>query len=245
MGPMSGPLNISIARGGYRGVTILRDIRLLLPDRGLVGVVGESGAGKSTLANCLLGLAEITEGTVSFGGLDMREVPLNVWRRQVGYVPQETFLFHLPIRDNIVWGRASASDDDVVTAARQALAHDFILGQPQGYQTVVGDQGARISGGERQRLAIARALLGKPRLLVMDEATSALDGPSEAAVLETVDHLRKDICVMMVAHRLATVRSADLIVVLDNGQIVETGTWEALLAQRGAFYRLAVAQHMG
>ncbi len=244
VGRMSGPLKIMIGKGGYRGVTTLQDIEIELPERGLVGIVGESGAGKSTLVNCLLGLARIEVGTVIFGAVDMLNVPLPVWRRQIGYVPQETVLFHLSIRDNIVWGTPSAVEEEIYTAARQALAHDFILDQPNGYMTVVGDQGVRLSGGQRQRLGIARALLAKPRLLVMDEATSALDSASEASVLETVNDLREDICVVMVAHRLATVHGADLIVVMESGRVVETGSWDELVARRGAFYRLAAAQHI-
>lgn len=241
---LSGPLTIAISRGGYPGRPILRDVSLRLPERGLVGVVGESGAGKSTLANCLLGLAEIEAGTVSFGDVEMRDVPLNVWRRQIGYVTQDTVLFHLSIRENIAWGVPGASDEDVEIAARQALAHDFILEQPGGYSTVIGDQGVRLSGGQRQRLSIARALLARPRLLVMDEATNALDSTSEALVLETVSRLRKEICIVMVAHRLATVRDADLIVVLDKGRVIESGTWHELIARRGSLAHLASMQHI-
>jgi ATP-binding cassette subfamily C protein len=241
---MSGPLAIAIVAGGYDGVTILRDIKLLFPRVGVVGIVGESGAGKSTLVNCLFGLAETQHGEITFGGCEMRSLPLSLWRRQFGYVPQETVLFHQSIRDNIAWGNPSADDQAVEEAARQALAHDFIMQQPSGYATVIGDQGARLSGGQRQRLGIARVLLGRPRLLVMDEATSALDSTSEAAVLETVDRLRRNICVVMVAHRLATVRKADMIVVLSQGRVVETGSWPALMAKQGAFYGLAQAQHI-
>lgn len=241
---MSGPLAIDIVAGGYDGVTTLRDVRLLFPEAGVVGIVGESGAGKSTLVNCLLGLAETQQGKIAFGDCEMRSVALSQWRRQIGYVPQETVLFHQSIRDNIAWGTPSADDGAVEEAARQALAHEFISQQSSGYATVVGDQGARLSGGQRQRLGIARALLGRPRLLVMDEATSALDSTSEAAVLETVENLRRDICVIMVAHRLATVRSADMIVVLSQGRVVETGAWPALLAKQGAFFQLAQAQHI-
>lgn len=241
---MSGPLEIDIVRGGYRDVTTLWDIKLKLPERGVVGIVGESGAGKSTLANCLLGLAEIKQGTVAFGESEMKDVPLDVWRRQIGYVPQETVLFHQTIQENIAWGSPSASEHAIHSAARQSLAHDFILEQPKGYMTVIGDQGARLSGGQRQRLGIARALLAKPRLLVMDEATSALDSTSEAFVLDTVNSLRKDICVVMVAHRLATVREADCIVVMSNGRIVEQGKWDDLVAAKGVFHSLAKAQHV-
>lgn len=244
MPAMSGPLAIDIVAGGYDGITTLHDVRLAFPEVGVVGIVGESGAGKSTLVNCLLGLAEIQQGRVAFGGCEMRSMPLSHWRRQIGYVPQETVLFHQSIRDNIAWGYPAAHDRAVEEAARQALAHDFIMQQPVTYATVVGDQGARLSGGQRQRLGIARALLGRPRLLVMDEATSALDSTSEAAVLETVDSLRRSICVVMVAHRLATVRNADIVVVLSQGRVVEIGAWSALMAKQGVFFRLAQAQYI-
>lgn len=241
---MTGPLALDIAAGGYDGITTLHDVRITFPEVGVVGIVGESGAGKSTLVNCLLGLAEIQKGEVAFGSHKMQSVPLSHWRRQIGYVPQETILFHQSIRDNLAWGNPAADDRAVETVARQALAHDFIMQQPAGYETVIGDQGARLSGGQRQRLGIARALLCRPRLLVMDEATSALDSASEAAVLETVDGLRRSICVVMVAHRLATVRGADLIVVLSQGRVVEIGSWPDLMAKQGVFFRLAQAQHL-
>lgn len=240
----SGRLVVDIGAGGYDEVTTLRDVRLEFPEAGVVGIVGESGAGKSTLVNCVLGLADTQRGNISFGGCDMRSVPVSHWRRQFGYVPQETVLFHQSIRDNIAWGNPLADDRAVEEAARQALAHDFIMLQPSGYSTLIGDQGARLSGGQRQRLGIARALLGQPRLLLMDEATSALDSASEAAVLETVDSLRRSKCVVMVAHRLSTVRNADMIVVLSRGRVVETGTWPALVAKQGVFFRLAQAQHI-
>lgn len=240
----SGRLVVDIGAGGYDEVTTLRDVRLEFPEAGVVGIVGESGAGKSTLVNCVLGLADTQRGNISFGGCDMRSVPVSHWRRQFGYVPQETVLFHQSIRDNIAWGNPLADDRAVEEAARQALAHDFIMLQPSGYSTLIGDQGARLSGGQRQRLGIARALLGQPRLLLMDEATSALDSASEAAVLETVDSLRRSKCVVMVAHRLSTVRNADMIVVLSRGRVVETGTWPTLVAKQGVFFRLAQAQHI-
>ena len=240
---LTGPLRIDIKRGGYRGITTLHDIHLELPQTGLVGIIGESGAGKSTLANCLLGLADIEDGAISFGAIAMRDVPLAYWRRQIGYIPQETVLFHMPIRENIKWG-TDANEDELYEAARQALAHEFILEQPDGYNTIIGDQGMRLSGGQRQRLGIARALLAKPRVLVMDEATSALDSASEAAVLETVNNLRRSQPIVMIAHRLATVRDADMIVVMDGGTITETGTWDDLMARRSALYRLAAAQHI-
>jgi ABC-type multidrug transport system fused ATPase/permease subunit len=239
---MKGQLSIDIVAGGYDGTITLKDIKLLLPEAGVVGIVGESGAGKSTLMNCLLGLADIYKGEVAFGDCEMRSIPISHWRRQIGYVQQDTVLFHQSIRDNIAWGLPSANDQLVQEAAVKALAHDFILQQPAGYATVIGDQGFRLSGGQRQRLGIARALLGQPRLLLMDESTSALDATSEAAVLETIESLRRNICIIIASHRLATVRNADMVVVLSRGVVVEIGAWPALIAKRGHLYQLAQAQ---
>ena len=239
-----GGLLVSIRRAGYSESAILKDIEVRFPERGVVGIVGESGAGKTTLANCLLGLVKVADGDVLLGNMSIKDVPLNIWRRQIGYVPQETVLFHSSIRDNIAWGMPSATDDEIVDAAKQALAHEFILQQPSGYLTVVGDRGARLSGGQCQRLGIARALLMKPKLLVMDEATSALDSTSEAAVLETIERLRGEICIVMVAHRLATIRKADMVVVMESGSVAEIGTWRELIAKNGRFHKLATAQHI-
>lgn len=239
-----GPLIVQIARGGYQDATILRDIDLTFPTTGVVAIVGESGAGKSTLVNCMLGLAEIADGRVAFGLIDMQSVSLAQWRRQIGYIPQETVLFHQSIRDNIAWVDPAADIEAVEDAAKQALAHEFIVQQPQGYETIIGDQGSRLSGGQRQRLGIARALLSHPRLLIMDEATSALDSASEAAVLQTVNELRKTICVVMVAHRLSTIRHADLIVVMREGRVVESGSWDELVAAKAVFSGLARTQQL-
>jgi ATP-binding cassette subfamily C protein len=240
--PPAGPVTITIAQAGYGDVVVLRDIALRFPERGLVGIVGESGSGKSTLVNCLLGLADVESGDIRLGDVGIREVPLDVWRRQIGYVPQETVLFHLPIRDNVAWTTPAASDADVERAARHALAHDFIIEQPEGYRTVIGDQGAKLSGGQRQRLSIARALMQRPRVLILDEATNALDSMSEHAVLQTVERLRTEMCVVMVAHRLSAVRTADLIVVLEHGRVTEAGSWTDLVGRHGAFSRLVAAR---
>jgi ATP-binding cassette subfamily C protein len=240
--PLAGAVTIKIARAGYGNVTVLRDITLQFPERGLVGIVGESGAGKSTLVNCLLGLADVQSGDVRLGDVGIRDVPLDVWRRQIGYVPQETVLFHLSIRDNVAWTVPAASDADVERAARHALAHDFIVEQPHGYSTVIGDQGAKLSGGQRQRLSIARALMQRPRVLILDEATNALDSMSEHAVLQTVEQLRTEMCVVMVAHRLTAVRTADLIVVFEHGRATEAGSWSDLAGRHGAFSRLVAAR---
>jgi ABC-type multidrug transport system fused ATPase/permease subunit len=207
-----------------------------------VAAVGGSGAGKSTLVHTLLGLTEPSAGSIRLGNQDFAAAPLSAWRRAIGYVPQETILFHASIRDNLTFANPAASDGEMETAARRADAHDFIVGLPEGYQTIVGDQGVKLSGGQRQRLGIVRALLTNPLLLVLDEAMNALDAVSELEILRTLDELRKQIGILVVAHRLAAVCSADLIYVFEKGHIAESGTWDHLMARRGRLYTLATAQ---
>lgn len=237
-------LSVKVHNAGYGDLTILRNIDIQFPPKGLVGIVGESGAGKTTFVNCLLGLIKIADGTLSFGGKNIADTPINAWRRQIGFVPQETVLFNLSIRDNIAWGSPSATDEEIVAAAKKALAHEFILNQPNGYDTVLSDRGGGLSGGQSQRLGIARALVRKPKLLVLDEATSALDSISEVAVLDTIESLRQDICVVMIAHRLSTLRAADALIVMENGSVAEVGTWTDLIGNKGAFHRLVAAQQL-
>ena len=242
--PEGSSLHIDIRRAGYPGVDVLKDLRIDLPEAGFVGIVGESGAGKSTLVHCLLGLCEIAEGGIRLGDRSMDTVPLADWRRMIGYVPQETILFHLSIKENIAWAKSDASLDEVREAARLAHADVFIEALPQGYDTVIGDQGLRLSGGQRQRLGIARALITQPKVLLLDEATSALDSASEQAVLQSLEDLRGDICIISVAHRLASVRGADLILTMRHGTVVEVGTWEELMGSDSALRALATAQQL-
>lgn len=215
---------------------------LSVPIPGMLAIVGSSGAGKSTLLHAILGLVESSAGSIQLAGHDIATAPLGAWRRTIGYVPQETILFHATIRDNLKLVNADASDSEVRTAARRANALDFIDMLPDGLDTVIGDQGVKLSGGQRQRLGIARALLTKPALLILDEAMSALDSESEAELLRTVEDLRKEMGVLLVAHRLAAARAADMICVFEAGRIVETGTWNELIARRTRLYALAEAQ---
>ena len=241
---ISWPANL-IVRGltvkfGERKALDGTDMQLPMP--GLGAVVGGSGAGKSTLVHTLLGLTEPSSGSILLGTHDFASVPLSAWRRAIGYVPQETILFHASIRDNLIFANSTASETDVEMAARRAHAHDFIMALSEGYETIIGDQGVKLSGGQRQRLGIARALLMNPALLVMDEAMSALDAESEAQLLQTLQELREEVGILLVAHRLAAARIADIIYVVEGGCIVETGSWNELMERRGRLYRLATAQ---
>ena len=221
---------------------VLDGIDLCLPVPSLTAVIGGSGAGKSTLVHTLLGLTEPSAGSIRLGNYDFGAAPLAAWRRAIGYVPQETILFHASIRDNLIFTNPAASQTEVEIAARRAHAHDFIMALPGGYDTIIGDQGVKLSGGQRQRLGIARALLANPLLLVLDEAMSALDAASELEILRTLEELRKQIGILIIAHRLAAVCSADLIYVFDDGRLAESGRWDDLMARRGRLYALARAQ---
>ncbi|MEA2992554.1 MAG: hypothetical protein QOD40_1474 [Alphaproteobacteria bacterium] len=221
---------------------ILDHIDLTLPIPGMTAVVGGSGAGKSTLGHAIMGLVEATAGSIQLGSHDLASAPLRAWRRAIGYVPQETILFHTTVRENVTLADPAASDDEVRIAVQRAHAQAFIEALPQGYDTVIGDQGVKLSGGQRQRLGLARALLTNPILLVLDEAMSALDAESERELLNTLEELRKQMGILIIAHRLAAVRTADSIFVLDAGKIVETGNWNELMLRRTRLYSLAEAQ---
>ncbi|HHX39999.1 MAG TPA: peptidase domain-containing ABC transporter [Armatimonadetes bacterium] len=216
----------------------LQNINLEIHPGQTVALVGRSGAGKTTFASILLRMHAPSEGKVYLDGYDLEQVSLSSLRSQVGVVPQEVTLFSGTIRENIAFGRPNAPLDEVVGAAMLAGAHDFITALPLGYETVIGERGQSLSGGQRQRIAIARALFKKPRILIFDEATSALDNESERAIQQNLDRILKDRTTFIIAHRLSTVRHADLIVVLDQGVIVETGTHYSLMQQRGLYYYL-------
>jgi ABC-type multidrug transport system fused ATPase/permease subunit len=218
-------------------VTVLKKLSLHARPGERVALVGPSGAGKSTLVSLLLRFYEPSHGVIRFDGKPAAEYPLVGLRAQMGIVPQEVLLFGGSITENIAYGRPGASPEEVIAAARQANAHDFITRFPEGYETMVGERGVKLSGGQRQRIAIARAILKNPAILLLDEATSSLDSESERLVQDALDLLMRGRTSFIVAHRLATVRAADQIIVIEEGAVVETGTHAELLANKDGLYR--------
>jgi subfamily B ATP-binding cassette protein MsbA len=219
-------------------VPLLRDVNLRIVQGEVVAIVGSSGAGKTTLANLILRFFDVSRGRVLVDGHDIRDVKLSSLRAQIGMVTQETILFNDTVFNNICYGQKPQNEEAVVEAARVALAHDFIMEMPQGYQTVIGERGQRLSGGQRQRIAIARALYKNAPLLILDEATSELDTESELLVQKALNNLMAGRTVVVIAHRLSTVRRADRIVVLDRGTISEIGTHDDLVNRGGIYQRL-------
>jgi len=235
--------NVSYAYTTGSGKAV-NDISLSIPVGRTTALVGASGAGKSTLADVLIGLLRPQNGRVLVDGRPLTDDDLPAWRRSIGYVPQESFLLHDTVRANLLWARPGATDDEIWKALERAAAADFLRNGRDGLDTIVGDRGVRVSGGERQRLALARALLTNPALLVLDEATSALDSLNEQQILSAVRDLRGSVTTVIVTHRLSAIRHADVIHVLEEGRVVESGTWRELAARGGRFARLLLTQGM-
>ena len=208
----------------------------------MIALVGPSGSGKSTLINLVIGFLRPQSGTISIDGHDLSKFDLRTFRRFISVVPQESVLFEGSVRDNITYGLGSVSDQRVTEALQAANALDFVKDFPEGTNTLVGERGARISGGQKQRLAIARALIRNPKILILDEATSALDSESESAIQQALETLMQDRTTFVVAHRLSTVQKADLIIVLDKGELVESGRHSDLVGAGGLYQRLYDAQ---
>jgi ATP-binding cassette subfamily C protein len=222
---------------------VLQQVDILIPAGQITAIVGPSGAGKSTAADLIMGLIEPEQGRITIDGAVLERQQTYSWRERIGYVAQDTYLFHDTIRENLKWARTDATDAELKRALEMAAADDFVLRMPQGLDTVVGDRGALLSQGERQRIALARGLLRGPSLLVLDEAFNSLDAENEQRIWHAIERLRGEVTIVLIAHRFATVRSADVIYVLENGIVAESGDWAALYArQNGRLRTLYEAQ---
>jgi len=241
-----GAVEFRDVRFGYDpGRPILKGVSLSVPAGRKVAIVGPSGAGKSTIGRLLFRFYDVTGGAVAIDGQDLREVTQDSLHRAIGVVPQDTVLFNDTILYNIAYGRPGASPAEIEAAARAAKIHDFVTSLPKGYQTLVGERGLKLSGGEKQRVGIARTLLKNPPILLLDEATSALDSETEAGIQSELKAMGEGRTVIAIAHRLSTIVDADEIVVLEDGQVVERGTHEALLAHGGRYAVMWQRQQAG
>lgn len=226
------------------GPLVLRDVSFSVKAGETVALVGPSGGGKSTLVSLIPRFYDVTDGRILLDGMDIRSFRVRSLRDQIGLVFQDNFLFSDSVKENILLGKPDATDEEVIAAAKAANAHEFIMSLPDGYDTRVGERGVKLSGGQKQRIAIARVFLKNPPIFIFDEATSALDLENEQYIQEALDRLAKNRTTFVVAHRLSTITHADRILFIENGQIVESGTHEELMAKRGSYYELFMVQHL-
>ncbi|MEL7340572.1 MAG: ABC subfamily B transporter ATP-binding protein, partial [Bacteroidota bacterium] len=217
-------------------VAVLRDVSFAVEPGQKIALVGQSGAGKSTIAQLIMRLYEINQGSILIDGKEMQRYSFPELRNNIGLVPQEVILFGGSIRENISYGKPEASEEEIISAAKQANAWEFVSNFPEGLDTVVGERGVKLSGGQRQRIAIARAILKDPSILILDEATSSLDAESEHLVQSALNKLMEGRTTVIIAHRLSTIRDVDQIYVLDHGEIIESGTHEQLAHHEGGTY---------
>ena len=239
---ISGRIELRDVGFRYGNRAVSRGVSLDIQPGEMIGLVGHSGSGKSTLVNLICRFYDVSEGSIRVDGVDIRSLPVAEYRRNIGLVLQEPFLFFGTIAENIAYGKPDASREEIIAAARAAHAHEFILRLPHGYDSLVGERGQALSGGERQRISIARALLINPRILILDEATSSVDSTTEKEIQKALDNLVKGRTTIAIAHRLSTLRKADRLVVLDRGRVVEEGSHDALMARQGAYWQLYQAQ---
>ena len=237
-----GKIEIKDAGFRYGNRAVIKELNLVIEPGEMIGLVGHSGSGKSTLVNLMCRFYDVTEGSISVDGVNIRSLPISEYRRNIGLVLQEPFLFFGSIAENIAYGKPESTRAEIVAAARAAHAHEFILRLPHGYDSLVGERGQGLSGGERQRISIARALLIDPRILILDEATASVDTETEKEIQKALDNLVHGRTTIAIAHRLSTLHKANRLVVLDRGQIVEVGSHDDLMARQGAYYRLYQAQ---
>lgn len=221
------------------GLTVFSDFNLKIAAGEHIGIVGMTGGGKTTLCELLLGMYDLNGGKISINGTDIKTVKTESLRQEIGMIQQDTFLFSASVKDNIAYGREDATEEEIIKAAKLAEAHEFISALPNGYDTFIGERGVKLSGGQKQRLAIARMFLRDPKILILDEATSALDNETERQIQRAMQKLSENRTTITVAHRLATVRNSNRILVLEHGNITEEGTHENLIAKRGVYYNLS------
>lgn len=240
---MRGEISLEHVTFGYEpNKPILKDVSFHVNAGEVLGIVGRSGAGKSTLVNLISRLYDTWEGQVLVDGINVKQYGFNELRQNVSMVSQETYIFMGTVAENIAYARPDATREEIIQAAIQASAHDFICKMPQGYDTILGSSNRSLSGGEKQRISIARAILADPQILILDEATSAVDTETELAIQKSLEQLEKGRTVLSIAHRLSTLRNATHLIVLDNGQVTESGTHEELMAMKGTFYKLSELQ---
>jgi ATP-binding cassette subfamily B protein len=240
---IEGEVEFEAVRFGYdKSNPVLKGLSFTVTPGEMIGLVGKSGAGKSTTINMLCRFYEPDAGAIRIDGVDYRDIALQDLRSQIGIVLQEPFLFNGTIADNIAYGKPGATFEEVIAASRAANAHSFVLSKPDGYDTMVGERGAKLSGGERQRVSIARAILHNPRILILDEATSSVDIETEKQIQEAIGRLICWRTTYAIAHRLSTLRNASRLIVLEKGEIAEMGTHAELMEKQGTFYNLVQAQ---
>jgi len=238
LSPVTHDIDIQKVTFCYDTVPVLKNINLKIKNGEVIAFVGMSGGGKTSLVNLIPRFYDVTSGRILIDSTDIRDVTLHSLRNQIAIVTQQTILFNDTVKRNIAYGDIERTDEEIIAAAKAANAHNFITHLPQGYDSNIGELGTKISGGEKQRISIARALLKNSPILILDEATSSLDTEAEIEVQEALDNLMKGRTTLVIAHRLSTIRNADRIIVLVNGEIVEEGTHEKLISKKGEYYRL-------
>jgi len=234
-----------VSFGYNRDTPVVKNIDLVIKAGQTTAIVGPSGAGKSTIADLVMGLIVPNEGHILVDGIELNSERMKAWRNQIGYVPQDTFLFHDTLRSNLLWAKPDAKEEEIIQSLRFAASEEFVSGLSKGLDTILGDRGILLSGGERQRLALARALLRKPSLLILDEATSSLDSENEKRIQSAIEKLYGQMTILVISHRLSTIRGVDIIHVIEDGRLIESGTWDELVVkENGRFHSLYQAQGM-